>query len=95
MSEKKMSEAQKKALDKYKANVKRLTVDFPPTDAELWEHIQKQPNKQGYIKSLIRSDMESTEIIDGECTKCGWFGDCVEAQEHKYGPGCGRPVKKG
>lgn len=58
MSEKKMSEAQKKALAKYKANVKRLTIDFPPTDAELWEHIQKQPKKQTYIKDLIRADME-------------------------------------
>jgi hypothetical protein len=58
MSEKKMSEAQKKALDKYKANVKRLTVDFPPTDAELWEHIKKQPRKQTYIKDLIRADMK-------------------------------------
>lgn len=52
------SKAQKKALEKYKANVKRFTVDFPPTDAELWEHIQKQPNKQRYIKDLIRADME-------------------------------------
>ena len=53
------SDAQKKALEKYKANVKRFTIDFPPADAELWEHIQSQPNKQGYIKSLIRSDMEN------------------------------------
>ena len=52
------SEAQKKALEKYKAKVKRLTVDFPPSDAELWEHIQKQPNKQGYIKDLVRKDMD-------------------------------------
>lgn len=52
------SEAQKKALEKYKAKVKRITVDFPPTDAELWEHIQKQPKKQTYIKDLIRADME-------------------------------------
>lgn len=52
------SEAQKKALEKYRANVKRFTVDFPPSDAELWEHIQNQPNKQGYIKALIRADME-------------------------------------
>ena len=52
------SEAQKKALEKYKAKVKRLTVDFPPSEAELWEHVSKQPNKQGYIKTLIRADME-------------------------------------
>ena len=56
------SEAMKKALAKYKANVKRFTVDFPPADAELWEHIQKQDKKQTYIKDLIRADMEkSTE----------------------------------
>ncbi len=54
------TEAQKKALGKYKANVKRFTVDFPPTDAELWEHLQKLPKgqKQTYIKNLIRADME-------------------------------------
>ena len=61
MSEKKMTEAQKKALDKYKAKVKRLTIDFPPTDAELWEHIQNQPKKQTYIKALIRADMEKNK----------------------------------
>lgn len=61
MTEKKMSEAQKKALDKYKANVKRFTVDFPPSDAELWEHIQKQPKKQTYIKALIRADIEKNK----------------------------------
>ena len=55
------TEAQKKALEKYKANVKRLTVDFPPTDAKLWEHIQKQPKKQTYIKDLIRADMEKNK----------------------------------
>lgn len=52
------SDAQKKALEKYRATLKRFTVDFSPADADLWEHIQKQPNKQGYIKALIRADME-------------------------------------
>lgn len=61
MTEKKISEAQQRALTKYKANVKRMTIDFPPTDAELWEHIQKQPKKQTYIKSLIRADMEKSK----------------------------------
>ena len=55
------SEAQKKALYKYKSNVKRLTVDFPPSDADLWEHLQKQPKKQTYIKALIRADMEKNK----------------------------------
>lgn len=51
------SEAQKKARDKYNANRKRMTMDFCPTEADLWEHINKQENKQGYIKDLIRKDM--------------------------------------
>lgn len=58
MSGEKITPAQQRALKNYKAKVKRFTVDFPPTDAELYEHLQKQPNKQGYIKALIRADME-------------------------------------
>ena len=53
-----MTEAEKKAKKKYRDKGKRLTLDFYPTEADLWEHISKQPNKQGYIKSLIRADME-------------------------------------
>lgn len=53
-----MSEALKRAKEKYQAKVKRFTVDFYPTEQELWEHLQAQENKQGYIKSLIRQDKE-------------------------------------
>lgn len=53
-----MSEAQKRAKEKYQAKVKRFTVDFYPTEQELWEHLQAQKNKQGYIKQLIRQDKE-------------------------------------
>ena len=51
------TEAQKKALEKYRAKVKRITIDFPPSDVELWEHLSKQEKKQTYIKDLIRADM--------------------------------------
>ena len=51
------SEAQLKAVKKYKAKVKRITIDFYPSEAALWEHITQQENKQGYIKDLIRQDM--------------------------------------
>jgi DNA polymerase II small subunit/DNA polymerase delta subunit B len=58
MVEKKTTEAQYRASQKYKKEkVKRITVDFSPVDSDLWEHIQNQPNKQGYIKALIRADM--------------------------------------
>ena len=55
------SEAQRKAVKKYKEKVKRITVDFYPAEEELWEHIQQQPKKQTYIKDLIRADIESKE----------------------------------
>lgn len=53
-----MTEAEKKAKKKYRGKVKRLNLEFYPTEADLIEQVEKQPNKQGYIKGLIRSDME-------------------------------------
>ena len=52
------SDAQKKAVKKYKEKVKRMTIDFSPAEAELYEHLQQQPKKQTYIKDLIRADMK-------------------------------------
>lgn len=52
-----MTEAQQKAKKKYRAKGNRMTIDFAPSEAALWEHIGQQPNKQGYIKNLIRADM--------------------------------------
>ena len=52
------SEAQRKAIKKYKEKVKRLTIEFSPTETEMLEYINSQPSKQGYIKALIRADME-------------------------------------
>lgn len=59
MTEKKTSPAQLRAAQKYKREkVKRITVEFTPTEANLWEHLQGQPKKQTYIKDLIRADLE-------------------------------------
>lgn len=55
------SEAQLKAVKKYKEKVKRITIEFHPTELEMWEHIQNQEKKQTYIKSLIRADMERSK----------------------------------
>lgn len=55
------TEAQRKAVKKYKEKVKRITVDFSPAEAELWDHLQRQYKKQTYIKALIRADMEKEE----------------------------------
>lgn len=51
------SEAQKKAVKKYKEKVKRITIDFHPSEMDLYNHIQQQAKKQTYIKDLIRADL--------------------------------------
>lgn len=56
-----MTESLRKAKKKYKAKVKRISVDFYPTEADLIAHIEKQPQKQTYIKNLIRSDIEKNK----------------------------------
>lgn len=55
------SDAQKRAMKKYREKISRICVDFSPAEKDLWDHIQSQPNKQGYIKGLIRSDMVKTK----------------------------------
>lgn len=53
------SEAQRRANAKYvREKVRSLNVRFYPADADLWEHLSAQPNKQGYVRDLIRADME-------------------------------------
>ena len=52
------SEAQKKAVKKYKEKVKRMTIEFHPSEMDLYEHVQQQSKKQTYVKDLIRADME-------------------------------------
>ena len=56
-----MTEAQKRANKKYRDKGKRMTIDFYPSEADLIAQIEKQPNKQGYIKALIRADMKKEE----------------------------------
>jgi hypothetical protein len=55
------SEAQKKAVKKFKEKVKRMTIEFHPSEMELYEHIQKQSKKQTYIKDMIRADMNEPD----------------------------------
>lgn len=55
------SEAQLRAVKEYKKKVKRLTLDFCPTESDLYEHICSQLKKQTYIKDLIRADMEKNK----------------------------------
>ncbi len=56
------SEAQKRADQKYKKKVKKVLLEFYPTEEELIEHLEKQEKKQTYIKDLIREDMKKEQI---------------------------------
>ena len=57
------SEAAKKASKKYdKQNNKVVTLKLnKTTDADILELLEGCPNKQGYIKELIRKDIEGRE----------------------------------
>lgn len=52
--------SQSKANSRYRAkSCKSVTVQFFPSDMELYEHVCKQDTKAGYIKNLIREDMKA------------------------------------
>lgn len=53
-----LTEQQKKAKREYRKKLKTVSVEFyPATEKELIERIDAQPNKSGYIKELIRKDI--------------------------------------
>ena len=52
-----LTEAQKRAKEKYNKNVVKVAIEFYPKDAELLQKVNEQPNKQGYIKDLIKKDI--------------------------------------
>lgn len=53
-----MTEAQSRAKKKYREKGKRMTIDFYPTETELYEHVAKQEQPYKYIKDLIREDIK-------------------------------------
>lgn len=57
----KTSEAQKRASTKYDAeNTKQIMLKLnTKTDKDILERLERVGNKQGYIKRLIRKDMEA------------------------------------
>ena len=69
------SEAQRKARNKYNAQRKRIALDFSPTETDLYNHITQQENKQGYIKDLIRKDMNNDTPNIVRCKDCVYYTD--------------------
>lgn len=57
-SETTLTEAQKRAKEKYRKKTTQVLIEFYPQDAELLKKVQEQPNKQAYIKELIKKDLQ-------------------------------------
>ena len=52
-----LTEAQKRAKEKYRKKVTKVSIEFYPHEAELIQKVNEQPSKQGYIKELIKKDI--------------------------------------
>ena len=53
-----LTEAQKRAKEKYRKKTGKVTIEFYPQEAELLQKVKSQPSQQGYIKELIRKDLQ-------------------------------------
>jgi len=77
--------AQKKAIAKYDA---ANTIQFKVklnlnTDADIISEIRKHDNKQGYIKDLIRKDIEMKENMISEIIKLEFEGKISAEQGYR------------
>ena len=54
------TEAQKRAREKYNKETYKFTTFKlnKTTEADLIKHLEAQPNKQGYLRELIKKDLE-------------------------------------
>ena len=53
-----MTEAQKRAKQNYNKKISRFYMEFTEKEKDLRDYLFSQHNKAGYIKSLIRQDMQ-------------------------------------
>ena len=86
----KSSEAELKASAKYdKANTKSLFLKLNiHTDADILEHLASLDNKQGYIKELIRKDMNEPKlvekrILEGNFTEGEYVKVIINGEEYR------------
>lgn len=52
------SDALKRAKAKYNKKVTKVTIELYPNETDLINKLAEQPSKQGYIKDLIRKDLQ-------------------------------------
>lgn len=57
-----------------KNNCTRVSIKLGnKTDADIIEKLNKQENKQGYIKQLIRDDIIKENVINEHCYELGKY----------------------
>lgn len=55
------SEKLKEQQKRYRKSMRRVSFQCSPVrDADILEHLASQGNKQGYLKDLIRRDIEAS-----------------------------------
>lgn len=54
------TEAQKKAQKLYRKKIKSINIAFNESDMDIYEWMQGKENKQGFIKELLRREMEKS-----------------------------------
>lgn len=52
------SDALKRAKAKYNKKVTKVTIEIYPGETDIINKLAEQPNKQAYIKNLIRKDLQ-------------------------------------
>ena len=52
-----LTESQKRAKEKYNKKLTKIAIEFYQQDADLLQKVNEQPNKQAYIKELIKRDI--------------------------------------
>lgn len=65
-----MTEAQKRAQANYRKKCKKVSFEFWPTEQDLLDHYEKQPQKRTYLKDLIRADMTREGTTIEPCPIC-------------------------
>lgn len=53
----------------------------------MYEHLFRQ--RVEMAPTIEARQVVHARFVDGACTNCGWFGDCVDTQHYNFCPGCG------
>ena len=56
-----ITEQQKINKKRYRKKLKKLSIEFSLKENDIAEYLDTKPNNSGYVKNLIRDDMQKGE----------------------------------